>query len=105
MSEDLKTYRRLLVIAAVTTSLKISEKLHLCMVRLRQSSQLIVRKKNPRSLCSSLIRTLLTKVAIGSCHVEQDQIAKGLLLGDRHRNYRLGTPLLYKRGLIRGIWT
>jgi hypothetical protein len=70
MREDLKT--------------KIPEKLHLCMVR----------RGNLRSLRSSRIRPLLTKVAIESCHADQDQIAKGLLLGDHHRNYRLGTPIL-----------
>jgi hypothetical protein len=54
------------------------------------------------NLCSSRIRPLLTKVAIASYHVEQDQIAEGLqdqiaeglLLGDDHRNYRLGILIL-----------
>jgi hypothetical protein len=57
MREDLKT--------------KILEKLHLCMVRWG----------NHCSLCSSQIRPLLTKVAIGSCHVDEDQIAEGLVMG------------------------
>jgi hypothetical protein len=46
------------------------------------------------NLCSSRIRPLLTKVAIVSYHVEQDQIAEGLLLEDDHRNYRLGILIL-----------
>jgi hypothetical protein len=66
MREDLKTYYEFAVIEAATTPSKISEKLHLCMVRWG----------NLRSLSSSRIRPLLTKVAIGSCYTDQDQIAE-----------------------------
>jgi hypothetical protein len=55
--------------------------------------------------CALVKLAFLTKVAIRSCHVNQDQIAEGLLLRDRHRNYMLETLFLYKRGIIKDIGT
>jgi hypothetical protein len=88
MREDLKMHHEFLVIAAATTLPKVSKKLALYMVRWRG---------NLHNLSYSRIRHLLTKVAIGFCHADQDQIAKGLLLEDRHRNHRLGTPILVQK--------
>jgi hypothetical protein len=89
-------------------------KINLCLAPIRDDLKTKIPKNytyalfdgcNLRNLCSSRIRHLLTKVAMGSCHVNQDQIIEGLLLGDRYRNYRLGITFLYKRCLIRGIET
>jgi hypothetical protein len=88
-------YHGFSIIAAATTPPKISEKYTYAWFS----------EGNLRILSSSRIMPLLTKAFFGSCHIDQDQIAEGLLLEDRHRNYRLGTPFLYKRGSTRGIWT
>jgi hypothetical protein len=72
MRDDLKMYHVLSVIAAATTLPKISEK----------NTYPWFDGANLRSSNSSRIRPLLTKVAIESCHVDQDQRAEGLLLGD-----------------------
>jgi hypothetical protein len=55
--------------------------------------------------CALVELALLTKAAIRSYHVDQDQIAEGLLLRFRHRNYRLEISFLYKRGIIKDIGT